>query len=312
MKYQKHYNEIDFMRAILMMLVILVHIVNFGSLYPNLKAGILAFMMPTFLFITGYLVNVNKSVKQFCLYIIRILLPYLIMVIGYMWLSLYLPVRDGIDIMDLPTVSRVVFVTSIGPYWFLHAMIVCGVIYYISFRTFRRLNNMAKLCICAGIMILVSLYTPFLKITVAAYYFLGMCVRILVGDFNLICKKSVWAIIPFALLIANHDFWDWGALSVLVCVFCYCSYTAAIYNQVKGQLRHVLDYIGRNTLPIYIFHPIFTMAAKFYLPLFNFDKTGVLHSLVTVAIGILGSIGIAYVMDKTRLSFIFGKQKLLR
>ena len=90
----KHNNELDFSRAVLIVLVILVHIVNFGNLYPLSKSSILAFMMPTFLFITGYLVNIDKSIKDFLRYLLQIFLPYIIFVMGYAVLSLYLPVRD--------------------------------------------------------------------------------------------------------------------------------------------------------------------------------------------------------------------------
>lgn len=109
---------IDFQRAILIILVILVHIVHFGDLHPDVKSSILAFMMPTFLVITGYLVNVHKTIKKFLHYLLKIALPYTIMVLGYMLVSLYLPVRDGITSFDVHTVCRVLFVTSIGPYWF--------------------------------------------------------------------------------------------------------------------------------------------------------------------------------------------------
>ena len=89
----KAYNvTIDYIRAVLIILVILVHIVNFGNLYPDVKYSILAFFMPAFLIITGYLVNIKKSLKDFALYILRILLPYVIMVMGFMVVSLYLPV----------------------------------------------------------------------------------------------------------------------------------------------------------------------------------------------------------------------------
>ncbi|WP_341460927.1 acyltransferase family protein, partial [Prevotella histicola] len=51
--------DIDCFRAVLISLVILVHVVNFGNLYPLLKNSILAFIMPAFLVITGYLVDVD-------------------------------------------------------------------------------------------------------------------------------------------------------------------------------------------------------------------------------------------------------------
>ena len=74
---------------------------------------------------------------------------------------------------------------------------------------------------------------------------------------------------------------------------------------------HLL-YIGRNTLPIYLFHPIFTMAAKFYHPLFAGDPSEISFAAVTVILAIIGSLLIAKVMEKTKLAYLFGKGKLLR
>ena len=126
-------SDIDFIRSILIILMILVHIVNFGNAYPHLKAGILSFMMPTFLVITGYLVNINKIFRQFGKYLLCLILPYVFMVTGYSVLSYFLPVRDGITILSLDQICEKIFVTSIGPYWFIQTMIICGSLYYLSF-----------------------------------------------------------------------------------------------------------------------------------------------------------------------------------
>ena len=64
-----HNNHLDFFRAILIVLVILIHIVNFGYHYPLLKNAIPAFLMPSFLVVTGFLVNVEKPVKAYALYL---------------------------------------------------------------------------------------------------------------------------------------------------------------------------------------------------------------------------------------------------
>lgn len=126
-------SDIDFIRSILIILMILVHIVNFGNTYPHFKAGILSFMMPTFLVITGYLVNINKIFRQFGKYQLCLILPYVFMVTGYSVLSYFLPVRDGITILSLDQICEKIFVTSIGPYWFIQTMIICGSLYYLSF-----------------------------------------------------------------------------------------------------------------------------------------------------------------------------------
>lgn len=309
---KKHYIEIDVMRAILIILVILVHIVHFGDLHPDIKSGILSFMMPAFLFITGYLVNINKKLSAFCKYILQIFLPYFIMVMGYMIMSLYLPVRDGIQVFDLPTVSRVLFVTSIGPYWFLRVMMVCGILYYVSFQTIKSLSKEAKLCIFGSLLILVSQLTPLLSITAAAYYFFGAAVKQFVGDFAKIYRKSFWAIIPFLLLVVNENFRDWGFLSIGVSVILFFCFTGKLTDYLHGKVLDYTAYIGRNTLPIYIFHPIFTMGAKFLLPVFSFDPTGILHAIVTIILSLAGCIALGKILDYTKLSYVFGRARIMR
>ena len=115
--------DIDWIRAILIILMILIHIVSFGNAYPQLKAGILSFMMPTFLIITGYLVNIGKSPKEMGRYLMCLALPYVIMVTGFSVLSYFMPVRDGITELSLSQICEKIFVTSIGPYWFIQTMI---------------------------------------------------------------------------------------------------------------------------------------------------------------------------------------------
>lgn len=185
----KHNNEIDFFRAVLMGLVIIVHTVNFGHIYPLAKSSILAFMMPTFLLITGYLVNIEKSFRGFALYILKIWILYMVAVLGYAIVSLYLPVRDGIEVFDAPTVLHILFFKPLGPYWFFHTMMVCGVIYYFSFHLFRKLGLTARYSVFASLLIAVSLFTPFLNLKAATYYFIGAGIRQYAGDFSKIYKK---------------------------------------------------------------------------------------------------------------------------
>lgn len=310
----KHNTTIDFMRAILIVLMILIHIVNFGTLYPDVKDGILSFLMPSFLVITGYLVNVDKPLCKFGVYILRIALPYTIMVTGFAVLSLYLPVRGGITHFDIPTLCHTLLITSIGPYWFLHAMIVCGILYYATFRLTSNtcLGIVSRLALLATVMIVVSHYTPFLSIRNAAYYFIGVLIRVCLGNFNSVYRKSLLTLLPFALLVSQPHLRDWGTLSVLACVLCFFCFTASLEQLSPLCVRNTMHYIGRNTLPIYIFHPIFTMLAKYLLPIFSFDPTGLTHAITTILLCLLGSIAIGHIMDRTHMSYIFGKGKIMR
>lgn len=54
------------------------------------------------------------------------------------------------------------------------------------------------------------------------------------------------------------------------------------------------------------------MLAKYYLPAFSFEPTGLLHAFFTVALAMAGSLGIAWLLDRCRLSCMLGRKRLLR
>lgn len=320
--------DIDWIRAILIILMILIHIVSFGNAYPQLKAGILSFMMPTFLIITGYLVNIEKSPKEMGRYLMCLALPYVIMVTGFSVLSYFMPVRDGITELSLSQICEKIFVTSIGPYWFIQTMIICGILYYVSFKgaiwgTLRQgkttMSTTTSLFIFATLLLLLS-KTPALSPSAATYYFIGAVLRQCHIGFDRIFRPSPVALLLWINLLGLEEWYDWGTLAIVFSCWCCISSLMWIHSLIKRLQDNVsvrktedtLLYMGRNTLPIYLFHPIFTMAAKFYHPLFSWDRSEIIFAIVTIFIAIAGSIGIAKMMEKTRLAYLFGKGKMLR
>lgn len=320
--------DIDWIRAILIILMILIHIVSFGNAYPQLKAGILSFMMPTFLIITGYLVNIEKSPKEMGRYLMCLALPYVIMVTGFSVLSYFMPVRDGITELSLSQICEKIFVTSIGPYWFIQTMIICGILYYVSFKgaiwgTLRQgkttMSTTTSLFIFATLLLLLS-KTPALSPSAATYYFIGVVLRQCHIGFDRIFRPSPVALLLWINLLGLEEWYDWGTLAIVFSCWCCISSLMWIHSLINHlqdnacvrKTEATLLYMGRNTLPIYLFHPIFTMAAKFYHPLFSWDRSEIIFALVTIFIAIAGSIGIAKMMEKTRLAYLFGKGKMLR
>lgn len=309
---RKAYNHIDLLRAALILMVILVHIIHFGTLYPRTREVIFVFFMPAFLLITGYLTNVRKSLGQFALYELRILLPYCIMVTGFACLSLYLPVRDGLTELSWASLLRTLCITSIGPYWFLHRMISCALLYWLAFRLEQRIGTMGAFCLLMSMAIMMSLFTPLLPARDAFYYIIGVAIRLFHGDMLRMFRPCAWAWVPFFMLAlwANHT--RWGEIATMAYVVCFLCGMSAIGNVLPSHIYHRLGYIGRNTLPIYLFHPIFTMAAKYILPAFAFDPSGLLHTATTIMMGTIGSLLIAWGMDRTHLSWLMARERLLR
>ena len=269
------YNIIDYQRSVLICMVVMIHIVNFSTLYPEVKNFINFFFMQAFLLITGYLVNVRKTYIEFAIYIARILVPYIIMVVGYAFMSTLLPVRDGMDEFTIPTILNTVFITSIGPYWFLYTMAICGVLYYLSFNLIGKLGIVGRLCLFATLLMLISQYTPLLNATNAAFYFSGVCLRISGRHLDEVIRPSLWSILPFFTTACYSDYKSWNFLAVAILALSFLSFIPKLVQDIGNKkVLRVAGYVGRNTLPIYLFHPVFTMGAKYALPLFGFDKSG--------------------------------------
>lgn len=307
----KKITEIDFVRCVLMCIVILVHIVSLGEMYPSAKTAAFTFFMPSFLIITGYLVNIDKNLRQFSVYILRIALPYIIMVTAFSLASLVIPVRDGLSELSVSALAERIFVTSIGPYWFLYDMIVCGVAYYAVFSLApRSLGLASRLSLFACLLYVEAWFIPLLTFGDASLYFIGVALRQMGVGFVRAFRPSFFSILPFSVLIVQRDLWNkWLCLLL---PFFAISFLVWCHDVFPSRIRNLMNYLGHNTLPIYIFHPIFTMLSKFYLPFFAFDSTGILHAMATVFLSFLGSILIAKALDKTGISRIFGTKALIR
>lgn len=309
----KQYHEINFVRTVLILLVILVHIVHFGALYPAVKEGILGFMMPSFLVVTGYLVNVEKSVKEFLLYLFRTFVPYLVMVLGFSVLSFYLPVRDGITEISAAVLLEKVFLTSIGPYWFLYVMIGCGICYYLSFRILPiGKNTFVRLLVFAALLYLVSLVLPLMAVKIVMYYFFGAALRQFKFAYNKFDNSGWIEGIFFFLFLFFTDNRDWGSIVIVLTVSSFLVFSNWLYRFLPSRFTRFTDWMGMNTLPIYLFHPVFTMLGKYYHPLFAWEKSELLYTFVTLALSVAGSLAIAYFLDRTHLTTLFARKKFFR
>ena len=313
----KRNTDLDFIRAILILLMILIHIVSFGNAYPHIKAGILSFMMPTFLIITGYLVNIEKTPRQMGRYLMCLILPYVIMVTGFSVLSYFMPVRDGITELSLQQICERIFVTSISPYWFIQTMIICGVLYYCAFigRFRSHLQRKGKSVYTSlfifAILLAIASRHPALSPSAAAYYFIGVAIRQCQTDWGKMFRAEPMAMILWAFLLCQKDWYSWGSIAVVFSCWC-CISTFTWIRKFTTKIDSTLLYIGRNTLPIYLFHPIFTMAAKYYHPLFAWDRSEVAFAAFTVMLAVAGSLAIAKAMELSKMAYVFGKGNMLR
>ena len=133
-------NEIDYLKCVCILLMVIFHLTYIGDKYPYAKQVVYTFHMPIFLLISGYLTNIGKSIKEFLKKYLWIFIPYAVMETSYAVASCLLPVRQGLKELSLPAVIEAIFVSPVGPYWYLHTLILCALLYYVVPSCARKSN----------------------------------------------------------------------------------------------------------------------------------------------------------------------------
>ena len=304
--------EIDFTKGMLILLVISFHLVYIEHLYPYAKQVVYTFHMPAFLFISGYLMNTGKQPKAFCQSLLWLAVPYLVMESGYVVMAAVLPINDHIDNLGAAVFLDKVLFHPVGPYWYLHTLIQCESVVYFTIRVkcFCRVSRFIMACLL--LYILANAFS-LLSFTSAAYFLAGAIIRLAgmsVVDF---CKPSLLALIAFAVLVGKLQNLNASTIIGAVIVYMSMSGCALFYNHSGIIVRSVLQFLGRNTMPLYLFSPIFTILCKPVAPLLAFDSTGILFLLLALTICTTGSLLIAIIIDKTGMSrLMFGKRGIFQ
>lgn len=163
--------------------MIAFHLIYIGNTYPVAKQLVYTFHMPGFLLVSGYLFNVRKSWSRVGHTLLWILIPYAVMETGYTVMASLLPIREHIDHLSAGLLLNKIFLHPIGPYWYLHTLMLCGASYYICFCV-PRLPWQGKAALLAVLLGVLSLGCGLLSWANAAYFFVGVLIRQSVVDFR--------------------------------------------------------------------------------------------------------------------------------
>lgn len=303
--------EIDFAKGMLILLVISFHLVYIEHLYPYAKQVVYTFHMPAFLFISGYLMNTAKEPKVFCHSLLWLTIPYVTMEGGYIVMAAVLPINEHIDNLDGAVFLYKMLLHPIGPYWYLHTLIQCEAVFYFTMKLESFDRNSRFIMACLLLYIMANAFS-LVSFTSAAYFLAGAILRLAgmsVVDF---CKPSLLALVAFALFAGSSQNLHASTITGTLIVYMSMSACTLFYNHSGIAVRSVLQFLGRNTMPVYLFSPIFTILCKPLALVLAFDPTGILFLLLALAICTTGSLLIALIMDKTGMSrLMFGKKGII-
>lgn len=308
---EERVQEIDYLKCIFIILMIVFHLVYIGDKYPYAKQIVYTFHMSGFLILSGYLANILKDARSFLHKYLWIFIPYACMEVAYTVMSHFLPVRDGVAEITPAVLLDKLFLHPMGPYWYLHTLILCSLTYYVAFRC-TRLSATSRLVLAGVCLFALAYWGGVMNFSNALYFLIGAAVSQSGLRFTQVFRATPVAILPLVILCCFPANLDRGTLAGVAITWLVISLLLSAYAWMPEGVRRRSLFIGRNTLAVLLFSPLFTILSKAFLPLFAFDPTGMLFLVTATAFTLFGSIGVAWGMERLHLSrFFFGKRKVV-
>lgn len=309
----KRLEEADFIKTVCIVLMVVFHLAYIGDLYPMVKKFVYTFHMPAFLMLSGYFLNVCKSNRDFVRSMWWLFVPYAVFESAYVVMASFLPTRDAVDQLSFPLVLDKLFLHPLGPYWYLHTLLLASVVSYVLCRMLRfRLSSFAVSILVAVVLGVLSYATGILSLPNVLYYAFGFALSQMQIPWSRFVRPSLWSLLPLLLLAFFPESWNKTTVVGIAIVYFMMSLLQAIYMRLPLPLQQGSGIVGRNTLPILIFSPIFTMGAKVLLPYLSFDRSGMLFLVVATFLTLFGSLFLTWLMDGLHLSrYFWGKSRML-
>ena len=303
--------ELDYLKSILILLMVAFHLVYIGDKYPYIKQIVYTFHMPAFLIISGYLTNVQKDIRSFMRKLLWIFIPYLCLETGYVLMSHILPVRENVPEISSSILLHKIFIKPLGPYWYLHTLIICSLLYYLTFR-YTRMKTISQVILLGLGLFTVSRWGGIIVFANAIYFLAGVIIKQSKLPFIRIFQPSLLALVPMILLCCFPDNLNRGILAGITITYLAIIISLYAHSYLSKEIKQCSYFIGRNTLVIFLFSPLFTILCKMFLSFLFFEPTGILFMIISVAITVSGCIVIAWSMDKLHFSrFFFGQNAIL-
>ena len=309
--------ELDFLKGILILLVIAFHLVYFSTLYPYAKQVVYTFHMPAFLLLSGYLMNFEKGTRGVLRTLLWLVVPYVVMESSYIIMASILPIREHIETLTLGVFIDKLLLHPIGPYWYLQTIVICGALWYALRRwtVWKVTTKVLGIPVRALLYIFIALLLGVEEVVTpaCAMYFLG---GVLLRNFNVSLVRFFeggWvALLMFACLITNVAYLDKATPMGILIVYTFVGACFFLYRYLPSAVQRLMEFLGRNSLVLYLFSPIFTILCKYLVPFLSFDPSGILFLVLSLIVCVVGCLAIAKILEFIGISrYMFGRGKVI-
>ncbi len=304
----KRIQEIDMAKGLLILLMVAFHLGLFNAKYPHACQIVYAFHMSGFLLISGYLFSVNREPKKFLKSIYGIVVPYIAFEIVYLlglgMFGKFIGASNTFDGGVLTLLSKIAFLPS-GTYWYLHTMAICLTIYYIVNRYVMK--GLSGILISSIILYTLSVGIPGFKWGDIIYFIIGILFRN--ADFEINEKlKSPISLLCFVLIIIFANDISRCSIPGIGLTLTFLGFIFDLKDRIPKCISNYISYIGRNSLAIVLFSPLFTVVAKVCAPFFAFDGTRIIGTICCLSMIVTLCLFCAILFDRSSLSrIIVGK-----
>ena len=261
--------EIDYLKCIFITLMIIFHLVYIGDKYPYAKQIVYTFHMSAFLIISGYLANNRKDARSFLRKFLWIFIPYACMEAAYTVMSHFLPVRENVDAITPAILLDKIFLHPMGPYWYLHTLILCSLIYYVTFR-YVRLSVVSRLIVAGVCLFAVSYWGGLMNFSNVLYFLIGTAVSQSGLRFTQVFRGTPLAIVPFVILCCFPTNLDRGTLAGVAITWLSISLPLAAYGYLPARAKRLFllyraQYAGHTSFLAHLHDSVQDVSARIRL-----------------------------------------------
>ena len=332
---RKREQWVDIVKLIACILVVLGHFAQSMTLsqladesrfYLWFNDTIYLFHVPLFFICSGYLYVKYSDVRNFKSYKSNIAKKALDLGVPYFSFSVITWIMKTFAASSVnsqvDSLTKSLFINPIAPYWFLLSLFL---MFVITPTIKNRKEGTALLIIALAFRLSIYIFSgkllPFLAQLLNNYiwFALGMFFALLKTEklFNSV-KAFYSAIAGFVLFFAgtiliqkfniDNNLLDF----VLGLLMCYAVIVAIGFLCRKNLKVIILDFLTKQTMPIFLMHTIFAATLRILLLKLSVTNLG-LHILLGLAASFAGPIIAAFIMNKTKyLEFFIYPRKVIK
>lgn len=307
--------QLDYLKGVFIILMVTFHLSLVENTYPQLRSVVYMFHMPAFLIITGYLSRVGeRNTAQFTKKLVTTtLLPYLLFESLYLLMQVLLgnifQAHNALANLSCQDYIRYIVLQPLGTYWYLHTMFIGLAVCHIIYRVLR-LQGLSALILSGTVLYGLSYCIEGLDWGNMIYLLMGIVVCSSRKPLLQVITPSFFAALPILLICLLTDDYDKCTIQGMAMTVCVISLLLSLYPYL-GTIQNMLTWLGRNSLSIVVFSPIFTVASKTWSDSFSFDPSAVSFLTITLVFVLSGCLCCAWLSDQLHLShYLFGKKSI--